>query len=256
MTRKLIILVSITVLCFSAGSSFGAVFGDGGSSLQGALNNITVAPSPTPGLSSTNVLTDDMADYADSVWSISGSGGSISTIVIEIAALASTNTFGIYDATDPSKKVEIFAGAAGTGAQAKISILFDGSVEKNFVDTGIDFAGNQFGFYLDSITGSPNGGGGIWYSDTAYNSDGLDHMYAYQGTGIDTVQILPYAPGVWGNNEYVLAFEDLDAASSDLDYSDFVAIVESINPVPVPAAIWLGMLGLSAAGCRLRRKRA
>ena len=86
-------------------------------------------------------------------------------------------------------------------------------------------------------------------------------MYAYQGTG-DTVEISPWDPGDWTDNEYVLAFEDLVATwtnqdgsqgTSDWDYTDFVVMVESVNPVPVPGAVLLGILGLSAAGIKLRR---
>ena len=76
-----------------------------GTSLQGVLNGITVAP--TAGVSSVNVNTDQVA--ADSYWAISGSGASVATIVIELAGFAGSNTFGIFNGTN---SVEIFSGVA------------------------------------------------------------------------------------------------------------------------------------------------
>ena len=60
-------------------------------------------------------------DNADERWGISSSGASVSTLVFEFAGFAPTNTFGIYDVTDPTKRLEIFNGADSTGA---ISVTF------------------------------------------------------------------------------------------------------------------------------------
>ncbi len=91
-------------------------------------------------------------------------------------------------------------------------------------------------------------------SDSLLNPGYGDQMKAYEGVG-DTIQILPYSPGVWGSNEYILAWEDIAYfGGSDRDYQDFVVLVESVSPVPVPAAVLLGMLGLGAAGLRLRKR--
>jgi hypothetical protein len=106
-----------------------------------------------------------------------------------------------------------------------------------------------------------NPAGGIFYSDTLLNSDGWDHMYAYEGGYGDEVTLpstaLGSTTGEWLANEYILAFEDLygslSGSTSDWDYTDFVVMVESVTPVPVPGAVLLGILGLSAAGIKLRR---
>ena len=254
MKTKLLIL-SIAALCFSAAPAMAAIFdgtATGGDALQGVLDGITVAPI---GDSSVDVYTDDIHDAYDSYWAITGTGTSASTLIVELADFAPTNKFGVYDYANKANKVEIFAGAAAAGAKAAISMQDDGSVLLNFVDTGIDFAGNWFGFYLDATAGN-NDPQSIWYSDTSLNVDSLDHMYAYQGKNIDTVKLPGSISGVWTDNEYVLAFEDLRANpvppyGSDLDYTDFVVMVESV--VPVPGAVLLGILGLSAAGIKLRR---
>jgi hypothetical protein len=205
----------------------------------------------------------------DSYWSIDGAGGSVTTLVIEVAQWANTNLFGIYDAANPMKRVQVFDGASTTGSQSIMSILADGSVHVNFIDTGIDFAGNAFGYYVDSTLGHPGWTGGLWYSDTGLNADGQDHMYAYAGEGIDTIQILPYSPGLWDVDEYILAFEDLHSMHwgdqngindgypewSDIepDFTDLVVIVESVTPVPAPGAVILAGIGTALVGYWRRR---
>ena len=104
-------------------------FGDNGAELQAVLDGITL--SPNPGQSSVNVLEDGIPDAYDSYWSIHATGGSVSTIVIEIAALAGTNTFGLYDAADSTKKVEVFSGSDGAGTQKVVSIDASGKVYVN-----------------------------------------------------------------------------------------------------------------------------
>jgi len=227
-------------------------YGDDGDALQGVLNSITVRPDPCH--SSVDVVADAIDDAKDSYWSITATGGSVSTVVVELAGFKDNNKFGVYDAADPSTFVQLFAGAQGAGDQALLSIKDDGSVWVNFADTGKDFAGNNFGFYLDS---SYYDNGGFWYSDTDLNADKMDHMVAFRGKNIDFVQIPPgdpeeaWAPGLWTPGEYVFAWEDLTASEADNDYEDFVVMVESI--VPVPGALILGVLGLGAVGLKLRK---
>jgi len=221
-------------------------YGDDGDALQGVLNSITVGPDPCH--SSVDVVADAIDDAKDSYWSITATGGSVSTVVVELAGFKDNNKFGVYDAADPSTFVQLFAGAQGAGEQALLGITAKGDVFVNSTDTGKDFAGNNFGFYLDS---SYYDDGGFWYSDTDLNADKMDHMVAFRGKNIDTVQIDPWSAGLWTDGEYVFAWEDLKASEADNDYEDFVVMVESI--VPVPGALILGVLGLGAVGLKLRK---
>ena len=96
-------------------------------SLQTILNLITTAP--TAGLSSVDVNTDQVG--SDGLWSITATGTSIANIIIELAAWDGDNTFGIYDAVDPNRMVEIFNGSASAGSRAGVTIEADGSVFLN-----------------------------------------------------------------------------------------------------------------------------
>jgi hypothetical protein len=206
-------------------------------SLQEIIDSITVGP--VSGTSSTTVATDAIADDRDSSWAVTASGSSVATLIMELAGNANFNEFGVY-ADDVY--IPLFTGSMSAGAGVTFSLFDLGdsvySVFTNYTDTGYDFHTNKFGFYLD-------GPSGLFHSDTAANSDGMDHMLALQGNNTDTIQ-LPYrAPGVWTDNEFILAWEDT-AGLGDGDYNDFVVMMESVTNVPEPAPLALMAIGLLA----------
>lgn len=237
-------MMAIAVVLFFSGSAIATpVFEDGGAGLQGVLDDITTAP--VAGNSSIDVTTDYL-DY-DERWDITASGGSVTTMVIELAGFKHDNTFGVYDGTE---YVEIFAGIEGAGTLKTLAITSLGDVYINSVDSGQNFTSESFGYYLETPEGN------IWHSEVSRNSDGNDHMLAYQGTGVDTVEIFPWSPGTWSDNEFILAFEDKTYTDLGADFDDMVVMVESVEPVPEPTTLILfgsGLLGLCAYA-RKRRK--
>ena len=237
-------LLSIAAAGMLAASPAGAVVtfgGDGGAGLQGVMDSIA-----DDGTSDINVVTDQMG--FDDYWSLTAAGQASGTIIAELAGFANGNRFGIYDQYSTGTTVELFPGAAGPGGPSVgFSIFLDGSVVVNGADTGIDFSGDNFGFYLHAADGN------MYYSDTSLNGDGVDHMAAYQGVG-EATQLPNRFPGTWTPDEYVLAFEDL-YNGGDRDFADFVVMIESIE-IPAPATLALLGLGLIGMGFRARRKAA
>lgn len=226
--------------------TFGTSWDGTGNSLQDVLDNITVNPSA--GNSSVTTTTDAITDAWDSYWSLPDGSQSAATMIIEIAGWATSNSFGVFDSDNYLMFAEIFDGSAAPGSSSGIAELkFDnfGAVYINDVSIGVTFTGNSFGYYIDTP-------GGRFYSDTGLNSDNFDHMLAYQGKDIDIIKIADLAADLWTNNEFVLAFEDLPGGG-DEDWQDLVLMVDSVQPVPVPAAVLLGVLGLGVAGLKLRK---
>lgn len=223
--------------------------GSGEKSLQTILNDITVVTASNPsGNSSVNTLTDAVREDYDSYWEMTASSGSIATFIIEITANSASLAFGLYDPTNIAEKAMIFAGGDTAGKTAKVEIRAGGWVYVENVLTPVQLSSNLFGFYL-------GGNVGPWYSDSSLNPNGSDQMLAYQGPNDDYV-LLPGAgfAGEWTDNEFVLAWEDVLFASGDGDYNDLVLMIESVKPVPVPAAVLLGMIGMSVAGLKLRKR--
>lgn len=192
-----------------------------------------------------NVQTEQAAP--DEQFRVGATGVTAARIQFELSAGASSNSFGIYDLYSPSTRLTIFGGADGAGT---FGFLFN-PTGSNFcaatfatiaTPTCVNFNSSAFGFFLTTSSNT-------FYSQTAQNADGIDHLVAFQGG--PTRGTLNGNP--WLSNEYLLAWEDI-YGGGDRDFDDFAVLVESVVGVPEPAGIALFGLGLLAVGVVSRRR--
>lgn len=148
-------------------------------------------------------------DANDSLWSATGSLSA--GMVVELAGFAPNNSFGIYNALNPSERMQIFGGSAVAGD-------LSGTISSTPFST--------FGFYLENTKE-----GFTWFSDSSLNSEGKDHMVAYAGQG-ETLGLgnNPDAPSnsfVWDEDTLLLGWEDLSLG--DADYNDMVVMIKNVR---------------------------
>ena len=251
MELKKILLLSSLVACASANA---AVIQ--GTSLIDGLNSVT-----QDGVFNQDVNADQY--NPDETWTLDAVSAGNTVMMFEVAGYANANTMGIYD-LNSNAMLQLFAGAATTGYSTQLKQVGNNFVATYFDAAGLflgqsvaNFGGDQaFGFYLNTPESN------TFYSQAAKNGDADadsiadDHLVAFQGDNVDKMD--PDADGNFGlfsDNNFILAWEDLSFAGSDFDFSDMVVMVESFVPVSEPgtlALLGLGLIGLGAA----RRRNA
>lgn len=237
-------------------------------STQTSVNGQTV------GIFSSGSINPYTSQVQTPLWTVTGSSGSVSDIVLQLSANAGKFTYGIYDPSNPSNQLVLFSPTFGgdtvgdqvtlttfnsampQGYNYKVTVTGTGPGTSN---TATFSTTDLFGFFLTA----PNGT--TFYSDPALNQDsgsaytgGTPHMVAYQGNSSDVLRPLgSLSGGAMGPNEYIMAWEDTAFANSDLDYQDFIVLAESITPVPEPAVLGMFGLGVLLIGgfAVLRRRR-
>jgi hypothetical protein len=223
----------------------GCSFGSSGSeaSLQNRFDYLLGANAPT-------VTSDCLTEGTDARWQIADGSSGGATILIELAGYANDNRFGIYDPLHPGTRLQLFSGGNDPGDSRSFTVTpVSGGFKMQVGGSSAIFASAVFGFFLQT----PQDGSSTYYSESSRNSDGADHMYAYQGDG-STFLKYPVKDKIFGTNDYILAWEDLKGLG-DKDFQDFVVVVKNVAPVPLPPAAWLmlsGLAGLAAIGRRRR----
>lgn len=217
----------------------------------------------------------DQSQYA--IFQPQAGGNSSATYIASISWTGDSSwgtyplEFGLYEYGNTSNKLTLFNFT---------SLPTPGeSVWIDFYETGVDSIGGgglidtagamgAFGFYVYAPTWTDT----YYYSEDSLNDGGYARHLVYEGKG-DGV-IIPDGKG--GTTEGsdaahwyvaceagkgVAGYDDfgspiLSATGNTIpiaDFSDLVILFESVEPVPVPGAVLLGMIGLGAVGIKLRK---
>ena len=230
--------------------SFGSSWDGTGTSLQELLDAITVGG---PNINTVN----DQTGYQ--LFTNTATGSSIGSFMFEIAGFASTNKFGIYNQN--GDKALLFDGYNDSGDRTVVDFLTDGSVSvstKGYlpdykgptVDREYANFGNVFGYYLERSDGT------TFYTENSRNQGSYQQAVVYQGNNQTELKLAGKQPGIFTDNEFIIAFEDLSrAGSTDSDFNDLVVMVESVEPTSVPEPATLAGLGLVAGALGLKGRR-
>ena len=248
MKTKLLIL-SIAALCLSAAPALGDIYNtrpydtspSGLSQLQGVFS----------GIGSTIDAYNDQSPIAAFTHMVGGQ--SSASYIATVSWAAGPIEFGLYELGNTSNTLKLInwtaPGSPPPGYSVRIE--FDATNVTSYHGlTQIDQASYfpDFGFYAKAI-------GYTYYSEDSLNG-GDQRMLTYKGKG-DAVD-LDGAGGLPAKSDgahWYVAAETWTSFNSpgNTDWTDLVALFESIVPVPVPAAILLGILGMSVAGIKLRK---
>jgi hypothetical protein len=242
-------IVAAATLAASSGAGATLIGSSSEQSLQQLIDSLYQSPT-CPTCSHVSQAPNVHNDQAlpDELFAVEASGGSILTLIFEIAGNANNNFFGIYDVVDPTKRVQLYSGASGPGNSVMLGVDDTGMTYVNFAATGVSLASNQFGYYLQTPSA-------LFYSQNELNAGAGDQMVAYQGDG-DKIKLPSKPAGIWGSSSYILAWEDVQYSAGDKDFNDFVVYVESVTAVPEPGTLALLATGLLAFGATVRSRRA
>jgi hypothetical protein len=254
MKTKLLVL-SIAALCLSAAPAFGDMWNE--NRQWGSESSLSQLQGVFDDIGSTILAYGDQTNYGI----FEPTSASTSQIFVTAAVTWGYPDieFGIYEYGTPGNMLPIFTLSDAPTAGDSMTIKFNQGLDYVQVvgDSGVVAETTyfkQFGFYSITTTNlDPLTILDPYFSEDELNPYGDAHFLTYESKG-ELVNI--GGTGLYNDiaHWYIAAECDIPTnRTTGADFSDFVVQVESIRPVPVPGAILLGILGLSAAGIKLRK---
>ena len=163
---------------------------------------------------------------------VSSSGNADVTLMAKMTGLASGNSVGVYNTTDPNNPpalFQIFPAAATPGWYANCTFKSSGMLIVSLFDNNTVYQGqttftgvdrNHVGFYLFN-----NSRANPFYSEDGRNSGGSPQVLTYQGTGANALDL-------W------MCFEDSPYVPTIARFVGAILEVESMVPTPALNASW------------------
>ena len=212
------------------------------------------------GIGSSIDVMDDQSEYA--YFEPAGAGTSTSAYIATITWGFPNLEFGIYNLDNPNQQLVLFYEATSNPGD-RVSIVFDylndivGTVNVtdplNPITVDSETYFKKFGFYAITYSSVPSVVAGPYYSEDDLNTNDYAQFLVYEGKG-EMVTVVPGGGNYIDTAHWYVATEaDTLRDTTTSDFTDFLVQMESINPVPVPAAVLLGILGLGVAGLKLRK---
>jgi len=245
-------LIGMMITSIAAQTALGGLFNPRQWGSAASLNELQVQVFDSIG-SSINAY-GDQSVYA--IFEPMAGGSSSSTYIATISWYYPDIEFGIYEYGDTSTKLKLFNESTATVGD---SVTFEFNQAGNWVKS-YDAGGlidqttwfGDFGFYAIGTDHQQNPIG-PYYSEDNLNPYNDAHFLTYEAKG-DVVTIPNKGTGSDAGHWYVASETDIPSNRTvNGDFTDFVVLVESIIPVPVPAAVLLGVIGLGVAGWKLRK---
>ena len=206
-------------------------------SLQDILNGLVVSGPPIEVGDAQNI---DLWDHT--------SGPMTAQIVVDNTGRSDAVKFGMYDADKPNHPAFLLSDGMKPWDVATVTFLDDG---KLFIRDGIKSKASgfdgPFGFFAKVTSGkhSPV----FLFTEPDLNG-GITRALVFQGNGETMLKFPGLAPGLFLENQFLIAFE----TGKDNGFNDFIVSVSGIVAAPEPALSLL--LGLSLTALIARRARS